>query len=438
LIFCFLPVARAQKVAIGEYPLPAGDLWAITAGPDDALWFSEGQAIGRITTAGVFTEYGLPNCNCEPVGITVGSDGALWFTDEIGQIGRITTEGVLTEYLVPTAPSGLRLITSGPDGALWFTESVSNQIGRITTAGVFTEYALPSRPSGSFPYAITAGPDGALWFTEISSNKIGRITTAGAITEYAVPTANSAPDSIVAGPDGAMWFTEFNGGKIGRITTTGVITEYSVPTVNFGPEAITVGPDGTLWFTETGGKIGEVVFPTANLSVDPVNGAYRSNLTFTGSAFAPNEKVQIYVQGVGSAVLASATADAAGAFIVRARAPQSPYAPRLFLGVGQSSGKLGAAKFSVTPRLILSPNVGPVGSTTVAQGYGFGTREKVDVYWYSPRLLLGTVTADIYGTFKGSAAFSFTVPEGAPLGPNKIIGKGEFTNAIGRAPFSVE
>ena len=34
----------------------------IAAGPDDALWFVEefGNKIGRITTAGVFTEYDIP------------------------------------------------------------------------------------------------------------------------------------------------------------------------------------------------------------------------------------------------------------------------------------------------------------------------------------------------------------------------------------------
>jgi len=96
----------------------------------------------------------------------------------------------------------------------------------------------------------------------------------------------------------------------------------------------------------------------------------QDNLTFTGTAFAPNESVRIYVSGVGSRVLASAMADTSGAFTVTARAPQSPYGPRLFLGVGQRSGKLGAASFWVTPRLILNPNSGPAGST-MAQGCGF-------------------------------------------------------------------
>jgi streptogramin lyase len=45
---------------------------------------------------------------------------------------------------VPTAGSSPTSITVGPDGALWFTEQTGNKIGRITTAGVITEYPIPT------------------------------------------------------------------------------------------------------------------------------------------------------------------------------------------------------------------------------------------------------------------------------------------------------
>ena len=96
-------------------------------------------------------------------GITAGPDGALWFTETVaetvGQIGRITTAGVVTEYPLPTVNSLPAGITAGPDGALWFTEGGSNRIGRITTGGVITEYPVPTPVSS--PAGITAGPDGA-------------------------------------------------------------------------------------------------------------------------------------------------------------------------------------------------------------------------------------------------------------------------------------
>jgi virginiamycin B lyase len=255
------PTTLRAGVSISEYSTPTvpSQPLGITTGPDGALWFTEfaGSKIGRITTTGKFAEYTIPTAGSEPRDIANGPDGALWFAEYAGnKIGRITTAGVITEYLVGGYPQG---ITAGPDGAMWFTEisGEGENIGRITTAGMITEY-----PVGGAPDSITTGPDGALWFTESdvnTGNKIGRITTAGAITEYPVPTVGSEPEGITAGPDGALWFTEFAGNKIGRITTAGVITEYPVTTAGSIPNGITTGPDGALWFTESAGnKIGRI------------------------------------------------------------------------------------------------------------------------------------------------------------------------------------
>jgi virginiamycin B lyase len=256
----------AQVVAtINEFPVPTTDSEPveITPGPDGALWFTElnGGKIGRITISGAITEYavGTADTPISPAGITAGPDGALWFTDAgLENIGRVTTWGEITQYPAPRAADSPEItagITAGPDGALWFTEyfqCCSNAIVRITTSGLTNMYPVADNSS---PFGITAGPDGALWFTESVGNKIGRITTSGEITEYPVPTADSGPYGITAGPDGALWFAENNGShKIGRITTSGEITEY----LAFGtPEGITAGPDGALWFT-SGNKIGRI------------------------------------------------------------------------------------------------------------------------------------------------------------------------------------
>src|SRR5206468_2298578 len=95
------------------------------------------------------------------------------------RIGRITMAGVVTEFTVPTAGSDPGDIVAGPDGALWFTEVNGNKIGRNTTAGVITEFPVPT--AGSGPSGIAAGPDGAIWFTE-PSGKIGRISLEGPLS----------------------------------------------------------------------------------------------------------------------------------------------------------------------------------------------------------------------------------------------------------------
>lgn len=266
---CFAPNLRAQISSFLEFatPTPMSSPSGITVGPDGALWFTElsGNKIGRITTAGSLTEFPVPTLDSQPSSITAGPDGALWFTETRGNnIGRITTSGTITEYAIKgnTSPQG---ITVGADSALWFTQNYSDGIGRVSVNGMITEDEVFS---GSFlkdPNGITVGPDGALWFTEEGSNEtagnyIGRITTSGTLTEILIPTFDSNPSSITSGPDGALWFTESNAPKIGRITTGGAITEFPASAANF----ISVGPDGALWFTETSNnKIGRIT--TANL-----------------------------------------------------------------------------------------------------------------------------------------------------------------------------
>jgi len=267
------PYCGPGTAPVTIYPIaghgPCGDNYnplSITTGPDGALWFtnSTGGSLGRITTSGVITHYPVGR---GAVSVTTGPDGALWFTSPAtllccgsnlvgtgASIGRLTTSGTVTTYPIGTGDlADPGNITAGPDGALWFAQAAPSAIGRITTSGVITKY---SNPSFSGVSSITAGPDGALWFTtpghlvgtgldeHWADPIIGRMSTSGAVATYS--TSNLFPNDITAGPDGALWFT--TNGSIGRITTSGVVTMFSGPDIE-GPDAITSGPDGALWFT---------------------------------------------------------------------------------------------------------------------------------------------------------------------------------------------
>jgi streptogramin lyase len=100
--------------------------FAITAGPDGALWFtnqngvpgSTGGTIGKITTSGTVTNYGNSLID-DPAGITAWN-GALWFTNSAngtgGSIVEMTTSGVLTNDYTGNGIDGPEGITVGPDG----------------------------------------------------------------------------------------------------------------------------------------------------------------------------------------------------------------------------------------------------------------------------------------------------------------------------------
>lgn len=149
--------------------------------------------IGRITTAGVITEFPTPTVNSVPTGITAGMDGNLWFTAVGGNsIGQITPAGAISEFPLPTAHSlaccNAQGITTAPDGSMWFTEFSSNQIGKVS---VTMPSAACSQTGGNLQQRTTLhciftprGPDArlVLWrapgFTPVTSHKPDQTFTA--------------------------------------------------------------------------------------------------------------------------------------------------------------------------------------------------------------------------------------------------------------------
>ena len=254
--------------AITEFTLPNANSWpaGITVGADGALWFTEenGHRIGRITTDGVYTPYQIPTVPSAPAEITATKDGNLWFTEfgaaPLPKVGRLTPGNppVWKEWeLQPgAAPDG---ITVGPDGAIWFTENGAAKIGRITLDGSsLEEYGQEHGLNGYKPGDITTGPDGRLWFTESEAHKVGAIRPGNppAIEEYDFP--GSDPSGIAAS-GGSIWFTMHSLDQVGRISTVGQSLDVFGLPPGSHPSGIALGPDGALWFAETDtNKIGRM------------------------------------------------------------------------------------------------------------------------------------------------------------------------------------
>ena len=283
-------VARRQIVT--EFPVPGRRRPVdIAAGPDGNLWFTESPAkIGRITTAGVVTEFPIPTAQSLPVGIAAGPDGNLWFTEYDSQPTRSggsppPASSPSSRSRRPTAdPSASRPVRTATSGSPKRTPTRSAGSRRRASS---TEFAIPT--AGGNPVGIAAGPDGNLWFTDVrqqdrpyhasrnrqhSSRSRRRATptalppartatsgspkrrrtrsvgyTAGVFTgTFPLPRSGSA-NGIAVGADGNLWFTA--GNRIGRITTAGVVTEFLHSRRGATAWAIAAGPDGNIWFTET-------------------------------------------------------------------------------------------------------------------------------------------------------------------------------------------
>jgi streptogramin lyase len=319
-----LPSSLFQEFTVTQGSQPDG----ITAGPDGALWFGEVGAnkIGRITTAGVLTEFTVPNIvatskpifdvngNCWfsdwvptsglntitemtqagqvlqqitvpdyphggalgwAVALAVGPDGNIWFTEPWYNptIGRVNQDGTITQFPLPFPAAGL---TIGPDGNFWIAATSTNYIGHVGSNGATQAFAIPDPAVRG----LTSAPDGNLWMTAASNgppaNEILRVNSGGLVTgRFPLPTPNSGAYDMTTGLDGGLWFTEF-ANQIGRISfADGSITEFPIPTPNSGTNTITLGPDGNIWFTESSAnKIGEVVL---------LNNTLPNTLTVTNS-----------------------------------------------------------------------------------------------------------------------------------------------------------
>ena len=116
----------------------------IAVGPDGAMWFtlSFQYAIGHVTTGGTVAFDPTPSGGPQSYsnGIAAGPDDAMWFALNASAIGRITTSGSVEECPTPTqVPGGTTLpfgMTKGSDGEMWFTENEVSKIGHIPTVAV--------------------------------------------------------------------------------------------------------------------------------------------------------------------------------------------------------------------------------------------------------------------------------------------------------------
>ncbi|MGB6062300.1 MAG: hypothetical protein WBG27_11395 [Candidatus Aquilonibacter sp.] len=257
--------------SIAEYVLPGGSPapYAIVAGPDGRMWYSDFNSggVGTITTSGSVTPYVLPDATYGA--LTVGSDGNIWGADaNMVTIDKIfTSNGALAaQYHTSYGPVG---ITNGPDGNVWFTESSggSGKVGYVTPGGTLTEFGVYVDSSPSPGGIATVGSN--LWFCDdaaITGTVIDQATTSGTITRVTTsPATLPQPcNTLAVEPDGLyVWATTgFQGANspgIMRINvSTGAVNQYTLTGTS---QYVTAGADGTMYVTEvtaSGAMIAEI------------------------------------------------------------------------------------------------------------------------------------------------------------------------------------
>ena len=228
----------------------AATVCRITAGPDGNLWFTEqADEPDRADHPGRrVTEF---RAGIDPTAAARDRRRArrqplVHRAPPATAIGRITPAGVVTEFRGPTPP---RAAASPPDPTAT-SGSPRPATDRAHHAGGVVDAAVRGRrhPTASppAPTATSGSP--------IRRETVGRITTAGPSRHSPTRLAGAARHR--RGPDGNLWFTRTHGGQIGRVTTAGAVERVhaATPRRDGATTAVAAGPDGNLWFTDSANR----------------------------------------------------------------------------------------------------------------------------------------------------------------------------------------
>jgi virginiamycin B lyase len=260
-------VNGTQISEYGGYGAPYG----ITKGSDGNIWFTDqvSQEVEALNPASLSIQYQYAT-GANLWDIATGSDSALWVADQSnGGALRVTTSGIETQYPFSGTPQG---IAPGPNGLMLIADNTSGGVWTLDSGGLYT--ILPFSPSGT-PSEVTWVPGGAsgdAWFAE--TNYIGDFSLNNNTITTQFPVLNSNNANYVAyGPDGNVWVTA-SGGTAPIIEVINPSTD-AVATIplnaSSNPQGIVAGVDHAMWFADPGtNSIGEVNLSTHAVTEFPL------------------------------------------------------------------------------------------------------------------------------------------------------------------------
>lgn len=229
-------IARVTPAgAMVEYPRPTA-IGDIVNGPQDSLWFIE---YGCAMTQDCFSRIVAISSPGTPVGtvfeepidaslfatrIIAPSDGNLWFTEDKspGALGKMTTAGMLTNYATPSSHAAT-VASVGTDNSIWFWEPNVATLGKSDLSGMMKEFAFPASATTNI-FSMTMGSDNNLW-VGTSSGGVWRVIDMGTSISATKYPVHASVLGITPGPDGNLWFTESGVNKIGVVHMDGIFRD---------------------------------------------------------------------------------------------------------------------------------------------------------------------------------------------------------------------
>ena len=169
----------------------------------------------------------------------------------------------------------------------------------------------------------------------------------------------------------------------------------------------------------------------ANLTITPTTGSAGVPLSLTGSGFAPNETLlfgyrntarQHVLRWALPAPMPAAPSPRHVPF------PPAPYSSGFVDATGQSSGKVGQCQFLGGPAADHEPCCGAGrqqhGGARIRFRRGRDGRDRLDHSRWGAGAVAGHGDGRQPGEFLPEHGLTFTIPAGAPVGINAVVGRG--------------
>jgi len=422
--------------AVTEYKLPSPDRWpdAVTMAPDGSVWFAEQETPGvghLFPSNGTVVEYPWPGYtapsppDCVPPYSSSGIalwNGKIWAAEEFGNVlwGVNPADGSAQLVNVTGRADFPYWLSVGPDGALWFTsDNLPAVLGRIQTnmtlqiipvVGMGNDEPLqldfvnsslaymstinlsenstthgcvcnghiysfdpetvgksitPVRVGGEFNLQLptsVAYSAGSIYVAQHEAASVARFDIAkGTWTEYPtslVPWSPTTLPYVVEATGNIVWYNEHYANKIALLNPAlGTLTEYSEsnpPITNFdgvqNDVSIAPGGNNSLWFTSMSGNY----VGYANGNYDPGFAVQAVGANTRSVAPGGNISFDLSVTGTWTKALGVNVSDSEN--------PQS--APTsISITPGASSIQQGTSPFSLTVNVAVGQVVKPGGYT---------------------------------------------------------------------------